>query len=1172
TLLEAYRYLAGKTAPANTNTDETFFSTAARKSSMTSQTWSSNPLATAPTTTSTLKACSKLDVIAINASAVSYDGDDLGSDLFTSIAADTKTIGQEESKRKNIPGLKYFVGDELGTALPTSPTPICSPKTVTDLSQVRGTCPDAPALNGSYLMAGMAYRANITPNINPYYGKGIQTTGVTLDMGRPLIEIPFSNDDKVTLLPTCRNLTKQGTLYLGSCALVDFKILKVASDLKSGRVLVIWEDSQQGSDFDQDVTQLIEYSLSGSQISVSTKMLSKSTNDILELGYIITGVEGAKEGPKNPLKINTGTAATDITSHSETFNVAKSANVMLEPPLYYAAKWGGFEANGSVNMPTQQPPTNYTAVRNPDDLRKSIDERLKVPQPAAFSYASISALSTLDDGTGLSVTTQFRPNAELKAKADGKIVDSFSWAGSLKAYFRSDNGYLREDSNQSGKLDDGDLIIAFRTSENGGLPDTRAELYSGKEPDLTGGSNLIGTPKSITEFNFSQPVFSAEANLAMVENYSTQGAYPIGTSEAKYDRTKFRYIFTAIDSNNDQLINGTEAAGVPFDTATGFPSSGTDANRSIWLDLSSGNGADLVNYIRGKQINTFRDRRIDFISGKSNDADDDSSTNASDSAEPWLLGDIVNSSPLIVGAPTAGYDTDYGDLTYTELRNKYKLRRNVLYVGANDGMLHAFNLGQYNPSTKKYDGLGALLGAELWGYVPFNLLPHLKWLTETNYSHNFYMDGRVKLYDVNIFPEDTDHPKGWGSILVATMRTGGAPYDIIQTDTSGNKTTSTLRSSVVVMDITNPEVAPKLIAEIPMPDNTYTTVNPDVVKFREFNADGTIATNKWYLALGSGVTDNTQFTSSKIPKIFMFDLINKSWVNNGAGVTIGTNNGWVGGINARDWDRDNFDDYLYFGTVEGTPSAPRGRLYRAKVTSSGTVGTPEPILEDTQQAFAATPFTLVDTKNKYWVFAGTGRYFSDSDNLFPNNQNSYYAIKEQVTTTPSGFELKATVNRSSLANLTGIKVKGNDDLSTDVSIGASTAGNRKTLVKVVENNNGWYFNFDSVNSRNYTSTILSDNSLVFNTYEPGDECSPYGRSSQYRRDALSGLPRTFVRNSTDTNFLPVFRDLGIGAASDPSPGKNPATGSSLGAVDVEPPSVTAPRAERQSWRELPYSQ
>src|SRR5690606_26613456 len=112
--------------------------------------------------------------------------------------------------------------------------------------------------------------------------------------------------------------------------------------------------------------------------------------------------------------------------------------------------------------------------------------------------------------------------------------------------------------------------------------------------------------------------------------------------------------------------------------------------------------------------------------------------------------------------PSALYDVGrIGDQTYAAFVQRYRNRRLVTYVGGNDGMLHAFNGGFYNYSS---DAPGYLvrpvgdtsvkahaLGAELWAYVPYNLLPHLKWLKDPNYSHVYYVDSKVHVFDVNIF-------------------------------------------------------------------------------------------------------------------------------------------------------------------------------------------------------------------------------------------------------------------------------------------------------------------------------------------------------------------------------------------------------------------------------------
>ena len=148
---------------------------------------------------------------------------------------------------------------------------------------------------------------------------------------------------------------------------------------------------------------------------------------------------------------------------------------------------------------------------------------------------------------------------------------------------------------------------------------------------------------------------------------------------------------------------------------------------------------------------------------------------------------------MIVAAPRMSYDQQFGDVSYASFRDHYKQRRQVVYVGANDGMLHAFNGGICSTNPDSFNLLASKtvrtfstacrasdnrpLGGELWAYAPFNLLPHLKWLSAPNYSHVAYVDGDIKQYDVKIFANDVDHPEGWGTIIVASMRLVGGNYN-----------------------------------------------------------------------------------------------------------------------------------------------------------------------------------------------------------------------------------------------------------------------------------------------------------------------------------------------------------------------------------------------------------
>lgn len=111
-----------------------------------------------------------------------------------------------------------------------------------------------------------------------------------------------------------------------------------------------------------------------------------------------------------------------------------------------------------------------------------------------------------------------------------------------------------------------------------------------------------------------------------------------------------------------------------------------------------------------------------------------------------VLGDVVNSTPLIVGAPTASISDD----GHAAFRARFKARELAVYVGANDGMLHAFS---------------AATGAELFAYVPGALLKHLPALASPAYRPRPYVDGSAGHGDVRI-------DGNWRTALVCGMGMG----------------------------------------------------------------------------------------------------------------------------------------------------------------------------------------------------------------------------------------------------------------------------------------------------------------------------------------------------------------------------------------------------------------
>jgi hypothetical protein len=155
----------------------------------------------------------------------------------------------------------------------------------------------------------------------------------------------------------------------------------------------------------------------------------------------------------------------------------------------------------------------------------------------------------------------------------------------------------------------------------------------------------------------------------------------------------------------------------------------------------------------------------------------------------YILGDIFHSNPLVMGSPPNlnAFANNYKD--YRDFYLKHELRRKMLIVGSNDGMLHAFDAGIYVPSDEKFDD-GS--GKELFAYVPRALLPTVKKLAEGT-SHQWGVDGSVAVADVFIDPIHAGTPmdaeREWRTVAFGGLREGGAAYyalDITQPDLLAN--------------------------------------------------------------------------------------------------------------------------------------------------------------------------------------------------------------------------------------------------------------------------------------------------------------------------------------------------------------------------------------------------
>ena len=248
----------------------------------------------------------------------------------------------------------------------------------------------------------------------------------------------------------------------------------------------------------------------------------------------------------------------------------------------------------------------------------------------------------------------------------------------------------------------------------------------------------------------------------------------------------------------------------------------------------------------------------------------------------WKMGDIVSSTPLSMspGAlntynlqPPYGYnDQSYGRY----IRSNDYQNRQLVFAGANDGMLHAFWLGKLlqkwpgKDRTKWWQvakleggtGPGGI-GTEAYAFIPKNVLPYLQYLKEEDYCHIYMVDGPITLADAAInpslspsstckdenywdcpkittmktgSPNDVDFAKtSWRAVLIGSMGIGGATCNAATANSNRIQTPLAVNgqdvgwSSYFALDVTD-QTAPKLLWEFAHSDLGVTNVGPAIVR------------------------------------------------------------------------------------------------------------------------------------------------------------------------------------------------------------------------------------------------------------------------------------------------------------------------------------------------------
>ena len=344
------------------------------------------------------------------------------------------------------------------------------------------------------------------------------------------------------------------------------------------------------------------------------------------------------------------------------------------------------------------------------------------------------------------------------------------WTGYTQGLFIDWFGNLREDFSALGCTGspDGKLVLSHdcivKMKLDPGTGEVIVERYRDDDGDGVADST---TPSSTGTLRDIQPIWEAGRRLALTD--------PDVTCPANTGGVTCRRILTWMDISNAGGVGPSVEEYNEFAPGrVGYlcpylgGSLAIDCNSSNTTNKTNARNeaTNIINFVRGLQVSGLRDRQLNVK--------DDTGASVT---KVWKLGDIINSTPVIVAAPRERFDVLYGDPGYSAFFKRYKDRRQVAYAGANDGMLHAFNAGyftvgddistvgvqekarfttasmQTGTSTPcpqlpcdasvpqySYRTNNPKLGAELWGFIPQELLPQLLWQTMPAYDHIYYVD------------------------------------------------------------------------------------------------------------------------------------------------------------------------------------------------------------------------------------------------------------------------------------------------------------------------------------------------------------------------------------------------------------------------------------------------
>ncbi len=499
------------------------------------------------------------------------------------------------------------------------------------------------------------------------------------------------------------------------------------------------------------------------------------------------------------------------------------------------------------------------------------------------------------------------------------------------------------------------------------------------------------------------------------------------------------------------------------------------ASNFTWESLDAGMQAHLSKITPSSTADSLGPDRVNYLRG------DKSKEGAPFRARAQVLGDIVNSGIVYSGTPTLNITPSTN--AYQSFYSSNSGRTAAIFVGANDGMLHAFNASN---------------GNELFGYIPSWMGPRLAALTDASYNtnHQAYVDATPAVAEAQLGTAGT--AADWKTVLVGGTGAGGP--------------------GVYALDVTNPAAfsASSVLWEFTKgddPDMGYVVGSPKIIKVRTSAAGTLPATYRWFAVVASGVNNYLPYPDSSgpysangNPALFFLALdkpAGTAWTSAGASpnyykltvpvdTTLNATNAtglinfqtvlgpvkelaqiYMGDLHGKVWKLD----FTVLGTASWTFDALSYYRYNAAAypmyiakTATGAV---QPITMAPMVASAAPSGGL---RTSYVAF-GTGKYLEASDKT-STAQNSFYTLYDDGTTS-------ATAGGASIpgrGRLIAGTVTAGGETST-VSVPSFKWG-RPTTDSDTSKRSGWYFDYTSTGEKSISGVSITGDQLIWGSLVP----------------------------------------------------------------------------------------